>query len=251
MDDALKTALIAKLTALADDELVLAHRNAEWTGHAPILEEDIALANLAQDELGHATLWYELRAALDGSDPDRVVYFRDASAYRNVPLVELPKGDWALTMLRQFLFDAYEWVLLERLEGSAYAPIAEASAKMRREERFHLQHARAWVERLGLGTEESHRRMQEALGVLWPHTEALFTPLAGDAQLVAAGFAPDVSVLKTPWLALVEPHLKASGLRVPGFQRTPYGRTRHTEHLEALLEELQAVARLEPDTAIW
>jgi ring-1,2-phenylacetyl-CoA epoxidase subunit PaaC len=251
MDERLQRALVVRLTALGDDELILSHRNAEWTGHAPILEEDIALANLAQDELGHAMVWYELRAALDGSDPDRVVYFRSPSEYRNAPLVELPRGDWALTMLRQFLFDAYERVLLERLEGSCYTPLAEASAKIRREERFHLQHSHAWVARLGLGTEESHRRMQEALEVLWPHTEALFIPLAEDELLVEAGFFPDAAALKELWSALVEPHLEASGLSLPEPRRVPFGRTRHTEHLRTLLEELQAVARLEPETAIW
>lgn len=251
MESDLQEALIAKLTALGDDELIVSHRNAEWTGHAPILEEDIALANLAQDELGHAALWYGLRAALDGSDPDRVVYFRDAPDYRNAPLLELPKGDWALTMLRQFLFDAYEWVLLERLEASTYAPIADASAKMRREERFHLQHSHAWVARLGLGTEESNRRLRGALETLWPHTAALFTPLAEDARLVAAGMVPAAADLGAPWLALVAPHLRASGLSVPEPYNTPYGRTHHTEHLTPLLEELQAVARLEPETVIW
>lgn len=251
MDEALKQALIAKLTALADDELVLSHRNAEWTGHAPILEEDIALANIAQDELGHAGLWYGLRSALDGLDPDRLVYFRDAADYRNVPFVELPKGDWALTMLRQFLFDAYEWVLLERLGASSYTPIAEASAKMRREERFHLQHSRAWVARLGLGTDESNRRLQGALEVLWPHTAALFTPLAQDTCLVAEAVVPAAGELREPWLALIAPHLEASGLRLPEGSSTAYGRDRHTEHLAPLLRELQEVARLELETAIW
>ncbi len=251
VDEALKVALIAKLTALADDELVLAHRDSEWTGHAPILEEDIALANIAQDELGHAGLWYGLRAGLDGSDPDRVVYFRDAQGYRNAPLVELPKGDWAFTMLRQFLFDAYEWILLEGLEASSYAPIAEASAKMRREERFHLQHSHVWVERLGLGTEESNGRMQAALEVLWPYAAELFVPLPGDARLIDARIVPAAGDLKSLWLELVAPRLTALGLSVPELSQTPYTREHHTEHLGALLGELQEVARLEPETAIW
>lgn len=255
MDEPLKAALIDRLTAFADDELVLAHRDSEWTGHAPILEEDIALANLAQDELAHAGLWYGLRASLDGSDPDQLVYFREAHAYRNAPLLELPKGDWAQTMLRQFLFDAYEWVLLARLETSAYTPIAEAAAKMRREERFHLQHAHAWVKRLGLGTAESNARMQRALKVLWPYTQELFTPLAGDARLVNAGILPELGELNVQWLKLVEPHLNASELTLPAPKNAPegapYTRAHHSAHLEALLSELQAVARLEPTTTIW
>lgn len=118
----LKDALVARLTAWADDEVVLAQRLSEWVGHAPILEEDIAIANLAQDELGHAKLWLELRQELDGSDPDRLVYFRDPLEFQNAILVELPKGDWAFTMVRQYLFDAYENLWLKEAAKSAYPP---------------------------------------------------------------------------------------------------------------------------------
>jgi ring-1,2-phenylacetyl-CoA epoxidase subunit PaaC len=244
---------VERLTALADDELVLAHRDSEWTGHAPILEEDIALANLAQDELGHAGLWFGLRHALDGSDTDALVFFRDAPAYRNVQLVELPKGDWAFTMLRQYLFDAYESVLLARLEGSRYTPLAEAAQKVRREERFHLQHTHAWVERLGLGTQESNERMQRALETLWSYAQQLFVPLPGDVVLVPEGIVPDAEALRAEWQGVVLPHLEASNLRVPASAEPPArSREVHTDNLAELLAEMQAVARLEPAaTGIW
>ncbi|MCS6911212.1 MAG: phenylacetate-CoA oxygenase subunit PaaC, partial [Anaerolineales bacterium] len=147
----IERALAEKLLALADDELILAHRNSEWTGHAPILEEDIALANIAQDELGHAMLYYELHCALAGGTPDRLAFFREAADFRNVQLVELPKGDWAFTMLRQYLFDAYELALLAQLTHSAHRPLAEVAAKVRNEELYHYKHTGAWVRRLGLG----------------------------------------------------------------------------------------------------
>ena len=242
-----RQALVHKLTALADDELVLAHRNSEWTGHAPILEEDIALANLAQDELGHALLWYELRRELDGSSPDELVYFRPADAYRNVQMLELPKGDWAFTMLRQYLFDAYEYVNLARLAASAYAPLAETVAKIRKEEMFHLRHSHAWTERLGLGTPESNRRMQGALETLWPAAQQLFLPLPDEALLVQDNIVPALAEVEVAWLAHVTPHLTNSGLNIPtSYAPQATSRTAHTEHLSALLEDLQEVARLEP-----
>ena len=122
--------LADRLLALADDELILAHRNSEWAGHAPVLEEDIAFANLALDEMGHAAIWYGLREALTGESADRLIFFRDAGAYRNAQLVELPRGDWAFAMLRQYLFDAAESVRLPQLANSAYRPLAEAAAKI-------------------------------------------------------------------------------------------------------------------------
>jgi ring-1,2-phenylacetyl-CoA epoxidase subunit PaaC len=156
----------AYLLALADDELILGHRDSEWTGHAPILEEDIAFANIAQDEIGHASLWYGLVQRLGGAEPDRLVFFRPPSEYRNAPLVELPKGDWAFSMLRQYLFDAAEAQRLPLLAASAHRPLAEAAAKIRTEEIYHLRHTQAWIERLAQGTAESHGRTQAALDLL-------------------------------------------------------------------------------------
>ncbi len=247
MKQEVKTALICKFTALADDELVLAHRNSEWTGHAPILEEDIALANIAQDELGHATLWYGLLEPLDGSDADTLVYTRDVSEWRNVQLVELPKGDWAFTMLRQYLFDVYEQLYLKRLTESSYRPLVEVVQKMLREERFHVQHTHAWVKRLGLGTEESNTRMQKALEEFWHCAQQLFVPLEDEPILVEAGIFPNLEEVKEVWLAHMEQHLEAADLSIPDVGTPPTSRNAHTNHLDQLLEDLQEVARLEPE----
>lgn len=249
----LQEGLIRKLTALADDEIILAHRDGEWTGHAPILEEDIALANIAQDELGHAGLYLELRRALDGSDPDRLAFFRDAAEYTNVRLVELPKGDWAFTMLRQFLFDAYEVLWLDAARASVYTPLAEVAAKAVREEKFHLQHTALWVERLALGTDESRRRTQNALNELWPHAAQLFQPVPGEEGLVAAGIVPDLDVVRSTWESFVLPHLtEKCGLTLPeaGESEQP-GRDTHTDHLAPLLAEMQGVARQHANAEVW
>ncbi|MER3483955.1 MAG: phenylacetate-CoA oxygenase subunit PaaI [Meiothermus sp.] len=252
MSPEVKNALIAKFTALADDELILAHRDAEWTGHGPILEEDIALANIAQDELGHATVWFNLRKELDGSDPDQLAFFRDANGFRCAELLELPKGDWAFTMLRQYLFDAYELHWLNIAKNSAYPPLADAVAKILREERFHLQHTQAWVERLGLGTEESHRRMQEALEMQWGYAQQLFVPVPDEEILVRENIVPDLNLVKTGWLETVTRHLQTSGLKLPlnvGYQ--PQSRRTHTEHLWSLLAEMQSVARWDAEVKVW
>lgn len=245
-------ALIRKLTALADDEIVLAHRGGEWTGHAPILEEDIALANIAQDELGHAGLYLELRRALDGSDPDQLAFFRDASEYTCARFVELPRGDWAFTMLRHFLYDAYEALWLQDATASAYAPLSEVAAKAVREEKFHLQHTALWVERLALGTEESERRLQAALYELWPYAAQLFQPVEGEQELTAAGLLPDLNAVHTRWQALVTRHLvEKCGLKLPAAFPDPAGRGTHTEHLAPLLAEMQSVARAHPEAETW
>ncbi len=251
LDPYLKEALVGKLTALADDEVVLAQRLSEWVAHAPILEEDIAIANLAQDELGHAKLYLELRQELDGSDPDQVVFLRDPLEYRNAVLVELPKGDWAFTMVRQYLFDAYEGVWLREAASSRYAPLAEVAARILKEERFHLKHTSLWVERLALGTEESHRRAQEALDLLFPYARQLFRPLEGEEALVEAGIVPDLRALEGPYLEEVGGFLKGVGLKVPEGGYVPRSRQEHTEYLWSLLAEMQSVARWDREAKAW
>jgi ring-1,2-phenylacetyl-CoA epoxidase subunit PaaC len=247
-----RAALSEHILALADDELILGHRDSEWTGHAPILEEDIAFSNIAQDEIGHASLWYGLVHDLTGQSADDLVFFRDADSYRNIQMVELPRGDWAFTIMRQYLFDAAESVRLARLADSSYTPMAEVAAKVRTEEIYHYRHSLAWVKRLGLGTPESSRRLQAALDSLWPYALQLFVPQPGDAQLAAEGVLPTMSDLQQDWAALVEPVLLGARLTVPD-RGTPaaHGRHEHTPHMKTLLDEMQKVARMEAPGTEW
>ncbi|MFC6592136.1 1,2-phenylacetyl-CoA epoxidase subunit PaaC [Deinococcus lacus] len=248
----LQPALLAKLTALADDLIVLSHRNAEWTGHAPILEEDIALANIAQDQLGHASLYLTLLGELDGTDPDRHAYFRGAREYRNAQMMELPKGDWAFTMLRQYLVDAYEVLWFSGLKESRVTALADIAAKALREKKFHLQHTALWVERLALGTDESHRRMQDALNTLWLYVPQLFQPVEGEEALVAAGLTPDLGEIHGRWDSLVTPFLTDKcGLTLPTEPAPDLSREIHSEDLIYLLAEMQVVAREFRDVREW
>ena len=255
LDNSLKRALADYLIALGDDELILGHRDSEWCGHAPILEEDIAFANLALDEVGHARVWYQLAAALLDEDvakyPDKLTFLRPASEYRCVQLVETPNGDWAFTMLRQYFFDAFEVLRLEKLRSSAHSPLAEASAKILNEELYHLRHTSAWLPRLGLGTDESHSRMQAALDKLWPYALQLLDPLPEEAALAAHDLVPDSAGLQSEWLADVSVMLQQSGLAAPEDSRAvSSSRTEHSPYLESMLEEMQSVARLAP-AARW
>ena len=244
--------LTTYLLALADDELILAHRNSEWCGHAPILEEDIAFSNIALDEMGHANLWYQRVQDLTGQSPDELAFFREAAGFRCAQFVELPKGDWAFSMLRQFLFDAAEAVRLPALAASAWQPLAETAAKIRTEEIYHYRHTQAWVKRLGLGTEESHRRLQAALDTLWPYALQLFVPLPDEPALTAEGLVPASDDLNAAWHDLAEPVLLEASLTLPReSQPAATDRTAHTQHLPALLEEMQAVARLEAPGTEW
>lgn len=241
--------LITRLLSFADDEFLLGHRDSEWTGHAPLLEEDIAFSNLAQDELGHALLWYTiLHEHLDQPAPDRLAFWRSAGEFRNATLVELPRGDWAFTVLRQYLFDVYEQARNAVLAKCGYTPIEEAVAKINREEVYHLLHSKAWVLRLGDATAESHQRMQTALDELWPHALGLFEPLAK-----AEDYSADLKRIQSMWLETVTPVLNQATLIIPA-NATPIfgGRVgQHTAYLDALLTDLQKVARLETPEAIW
>ena len=250
----LKEALAQKLLALADDELILGHRNSEWTGHGPILEEDIAFTNIALDEIGHAQIWYNILAELQGEGdgyPDQLVFFREAAAYRNAQFVELPIGDWAFSMLRQYLFDAAELVRLSETMSSRYQPLADASVKIRNEELYHFRHTQAWLRRLGLGTEESHRRMQAALNQLWPYTRQLFAPVPGEELLVEAGYVPEPDELNGAWKKRVIAQLEEANLVIPNdIAPITANRHDHTPHLTTLLTDMQEVARFDPQ-AKW
>ena len=242
--------LVEYLLRLGDDRLVLGHRLSEWCGHGPILEEDIATANLALDLLGHATMWLRLAGQLEGEgrDEDALAYWRDEHEFRNLQLCELPNSDFGFTILRQFLFDAWSLQLLDALTRSSHAELAAISAKALKETRYHLRHSSEWVVRLGDGTEESHRRMQAALDELWPWTGELSYQNEVDQALHAQGVVPELVALRAPWEVLTRDVLTRATLTIPeGPPRMTGGRFgRHTEHLGHMLAEMQIVARSHP-----
>jgi ring-1,2-phenylacetyl-CoA epoxidase subunit PaaC len=246
--------LFPYLLRLADDRLVLGHRLSEWCGHGPILEEDIALANIALDLIGEATLFYKLAGAAEGKgrDEDALAYFRDAVDYRNVLLVELPKGDFAVTIVRQLFFSVYSLLQMEALAKSTNAELAGVAAKAVKESRYHVRHSAQWVVTLGDGTEESHRRAQRAVNDLWRYTGELFLADAIDEEAARAGMGVDPSTLADAWRAQVTDVLQRATLAVPSVSYMQRGgrEGKHTEHLGHLLDEMQIVARSHPG-ASW
>ncbi len=253
----IRAALIEYLYGLADDELLVGHRASEWTGLAPILEADVALSSIAQDEMGHALVFYRLLEELGEGDPDDLAFARDAPDFRNAIFSELPRGDWAFTVVRQYLHDVAEQVRLEALADSAYEPLAQAARKILVEEKYHLIHDRSWVAKLGPATEESHQRMQAALDRAFPHALGLFEPTELEPVRVEADIAPPEEVLLKRWLDEVVPFLESATLQVPARREEQgwrllvepvYGgrRGEHTEYLETLLQAMQLVYRMEP-----
>jgi len=238
------------LLRLGDDRLVLGHRLSEWCGHGPVLEEDIASANIALDLLGQATIFLRMagQAEAAGRDEDALAYWRDEGQFRNVSIAELPPGDFGFTTLRQFLFSAWSFHHLEALTSSGNAELAAVTAKALKETRYHVRHAGEWVLRLGDGTEESHGRMQRAMDELWPWTGELFWQNEVDAALRQAGNVPDLEPLKAPWEAMVRDVAGRATLTIPsGPMRMSRGRQgHHTEHLGHMLAEMQIVARSHP-----
>ena len=243
------------LLRLGDDRLVLGHRVSEWCGHAPILEEDIALANVALDLLGQATMFLRLAGEVEGKgrDEDALAYFRETVQFRNCQLVELPKGDFAFTIARQFLFDVYAVTLLDALSHSTNSELSAIAAKALKEATYHVRHSGEWMLKLGDGTEESHRRVQRALDDLWRFTPELFASDDTDRAMLAAGIAPDLALIKTKWESLVRDVLVRATLTTPHDVPAPRraGRTgQHTESLGHMLAEMQIVARSDPG-ATW
>jgi ring-1,2-phenylacetyl-CoA epoxidase subunit PaaC len=246
--------LFEYLLRLGDDRLVLGHRLSEWCGHGPILEEDIATTNLSLDLIGQATLLLRLAGQVEGRgrDEDALAYWRDEREFRNLQMVELPRGDFGFTTVRQFLFSAFAFHLLGRLSQSRHTELAGIAAKALKETRYHLRHTGEWVLRLGDGTEESHQRAQAALNELWPWTAEFFYQDEVDLALQAEGIVPDLAELQAPWERMVRDHLARATLAVPEVpMRMTGGRTgRHTEHLGHMLAEMQILARSHPG-ASW
>jgi len=249
-----QAALFEFLLRTGDNTLVLGHRISEWCGHSPVLEEDIALANTALDLIGQTQLWLGLAGEVEGKGraADNLAYLRDAGEFRNVLLVERPNGDFGQTLMRQFLFDAWHLELLTALQGSTDKRVAEIAAKAWKEVSYHLERSADLVIRLGDGTAESHRRMQNALDDMWTYTGELFLTDAADEAVAAAGVAPTPASLKQPWEASVGGVLAEATLKVPAAAYVHKGGKRgvHTEHLGFILAEMQFLQRAYPG-ATW
>lgn len=253
------------LLHLADNALVLGQRNAEWCGHGPILEEDLAMSNNSLDLIGQARMLYQYAAERLGGDAteDSLAYFREASQFRNYTLLELPHApplagtaagdrDYATTTVRNFLYSAFMALVWEQLQSGHDARLAAIAAKSFKEVRYHLRHARDWLLRMGDGTDDSHARAQAALNHLLPYTREFWSPSAAESSALQAGTGVDLPTLQTAWNTIVDQALQEATLQRP----TPQGYVtegkhgRHSEHLGFLLAEMQSLARAHPQ-AVW
>ncbi|HET7879688.1 MAG TPA: 1,2-phenylacetyl-CoA epoxidase subunit PaaC [Acetobacteraceae bacterium] len=241
-----ETPLVLQLLARADDALILGHRLSEWSGHAPTLEEELALANIALDLIGQARSLYTYVGSLTGHTEDQLAYLRDAPAWRNCLIVELPNGDFAFSIARLLLVSAFADLLWRTATTGPDTTFGAIAAKAEKETAYHVRHAAEWLIRLGDGTEESHRRAQAALDDLWPYTGELFAPLPSDT-----GIAADPSSLRPEWDSTINGILARATLLRPkdGWMQSGGRNGRHTEHLGYLLAEMQYLQRTYPGAA--
>lgn len=248
-------AKIEYLLRLADSALIQGQRLCEWCGRAPALEEELALMNVGLDLVGQARNWYDYAAELlaDGRDADHLAFRRDERAFRNLLLVEQPNGDYAVTLTKQFLYDAWHLPVLRGLSESGDARIAGIAAKAVKEVTYHLRRSGEWVERLGDGTEESHARMLAALPQVWRFTVELTQGDEVEQALHEAGIGPDPLAIASAWQVQVEETFARATLPVPAPAVNFYlsgRRGLHSEHLGTLLAEMQFLQRAHPD-ATW
>jgi ring-1,2-phenylacetyl-CoA epoxidase subunit PaaC len=245
-----ETPLVLYTLRRADDALILGHRLSEWCGHAPMLEEDMALSNIALDLLGQARELYSYAAKVEGrdNDEDRLAYLRDVRQYRNLLLVEQPNGDFARTMVRQLFYSAFADPYWRAMTTSSDATLAAIAAKSEKESAYHLRHSAEWIIRLGDGTEESHARAQAAIDDLWAFTGEMFGVDEAERGLIDEGLAVDPASLRAQWLKTVADAIGEATLAVPTNQWMQQGGRggRHSEHLGHLLSELQYMQRTFP-----
>ena len=249
-----ETPLVLHLLRRADDALILGHRLSEWCGHAPMLEEDMALSNTALDLLGQARELYSYAAKIEGrgNDEDKFAYLRDVRQYRNLLLVEQPNGDFGRTIVRQFFYSAFADLYWRAMMKSADATLAAIAARSEKESAYHLRHSSEWMVRLGDGTEESHRRTQAAIDDLWAFTGEMFFVDEAERALIDARIAIDPAGLRPQWLKTVSTVVGEATLALPVSDWMQRGGRdgRHSEHLGHLLSELQSMQRTFPG-ATW
>ncbi|HAA10351.1 MAG TPA: phenylacetate-CoA oxygenase subunit PaaI [Cytophagales bacterium] len=242
------------LYKMADDQLILGHRNSEWTGMGPLLEEDIAFSSMAQDKVGHAQQFYNILHTMGEQDPDTVAFMRNANQFHNCQLVELPNGEYDFSLIRHFLFDHAEYIRFTALANCPIKDIANLSKKLKSEVKYHVMHADTWIKQLGTSTEEAKARMQASLNEALPYALGIFEPSKHEQQLIADGIYPGEAALQVEWQAVVEKVIAKTELTLPAWDSLEpvyggrYGT--HTEHLQPLVEEMSEVFRLDP-TAEW
>ena len=242
--------LIQYTLHLADNSLRLGQRNSEWCGHGPVLEQDIAITNISLDLIGQARNFYQHAATLIGNDAteDSLAYLRKEREFKNCLLVEQPNGDWAQTVLRQFFFSQYQYLLFQQLQNSKDEQLAAIAEKSLKEVTYHLRWSSEWVIRLGDGTEESNNRMRKAIDELWRYTGEIVEAADYELQAVNDGFGVDVSKLKDEWMNKAKEILSEGTLDIPEktFMQTGGKIGKHTEHLGYILTELQYMQRAYP-----
>jgi ring-1,2-phenylacetyl-CoA epoxidase subunit PaaC len=250
MDNALKELLYK----IADDLLILGHRNSEWTGFGPLLEEDIAFSSMAQDKIGQSYALYQILNNLGEQSPDTVAFTRNANQFHNCQLVELPNQEYDFSLIRHFLFDTADAIRWEMLSQSSYEPLALLARKIKGELRYHTMHANTWIKQLGSATEESISRLQNSLNVAIPYALGIFEESPLEKDIISSGLFGGEQELKKRWLAKIEEVISKTQLHLPDLKIiTPIegGRVgKHTEHLQPLLDEMSEVFKIDP-TAEW
>jgi ring-1,2-phenylacetyl-CoA epoxidase subunit PaaC len=241
------------LLSMADDEFVIGYSDSEWTGIAPLLEEDIAMSSLSQDELGHAAALYGLLGELTGTDPDAIAFDREPADYRHARLLDHGRGDWAMTIARRYLYETSDAVRLEALVDGSWPPLADLVGKLRREERYHLMHISSWFERLATTPGEPRDRLARALDLLATDAGTVFTPLPGERALIETGIlAEPMAALETAWrfdLAATLGRLGLTPLDAPPADRAR-GRQDHSDDFGWLHGQFTSVRRADPG-AVW
>lgn len=247
-------ALKELLYKMADDQLILGHRNSEWTGMGPLLEEDIAFSSMAQDKIGQSLALYTLLQELGERDPDTVAFTRNANQFHNCQLVELPNREYDFSLVRHFLFDTAEALRFEMLSESSYEPLAQLARKIRGELRYHTLHANTWIKQLGSATPESIERLQKSLEYALPFALGIFEPSPYENELISSNIFLGEENLKKRWMEKVESVISQTNLNLPDWNlvKPEFGGRKgiHTEHLQPLLDEMSEVFKIDP-TAEW
>lgn len=247
-----QTALKDLLYKMADDQLIIGHRNSEWTGMGPILEEDIAFSSMAQDKVGQSQALYELLHQLGEGEPDQVAFMRNADQFHNCQMVELPNGEYDFSLIRHFLFDTAEAIRFDMLTKSSYEPLAQLAKKIQGELRYHTMHANTWIKQLGTATEESIARLQQSLNELYPYALGIFEVSEYEVDIINDGLFEGEEALKAKWLDRVNEIIGQTHLELPTDAAPVFGgrKGEHTEHLQPLLDEMSEVFKIDP-TAEW